>query len=145
MIRYGRFAFFGLAVLFVLAIVWQALLAGLGLFRSGEVWGLHMDTGHSVVVIPLLMLVLSLALRLGRKTDWYAGLLLLGTVLQAEVFAVVRESLPVVAAFHPVFAMLLFAGGGLVVRHAWVMARQPVAVRTRETAACLPSASEEAC
>ncbi len=143
--RYGRFAFLALSVLFVLAVLWQALLAGLGLFRWEEAWSQHVDTGHFAVAIPLLMLVLALALRLGRRNSWYAGLLLLGTVLQAEVFAAVRNSLPVAASFHPMLGMVLFTGGVLVVRHAWAMAWEPAADCAGEAAVCLPSLDQAAC
>jgi hypothetical protein len=143
--RSGRYGFLVLSLLFVLAVLWQTLLAGLGLFRSDEVWNLHMGTGHLVVAIPLLMLLLSLGLRLGRRTYRYSGLLLVGTVLQADVFAAIRGSVPVVAAFHPVLALLLFAGGGLIVQHAWVIARQPVAHGVRGVVECPSSLNEAAC
>ncbi|MHB9149425.1 MAG: DUF6220 domain-containing protein [Thermoleophilia bacterium] len=118
MSRSGRYAFLALSVLFVLSVLEQAFLAGLGLFRSAGVWEIHVGIGHMVVFVPFAMLLVSWVFHLGRRSVQYAGLLLLGTVVQTSVFAALREAAPVLAAFHPVLAVLLFAGGGLVVWHA---------------------------
>lgn len=138
MSRSGRYAFLTLSVLFVLAVLEQAFLAGLGLFRSSGVWDIHVGIGHTVVVVPFVMLLVSWIFHLGRRLVQYSGLLLLGTVIQTSVFAVLREAAPVLAAFHPVLAVLLFAGGGLVVWYAWALVSGSVKVAD----AVVPAAKE---
>ncbi len=139
MSRSGRYAFLVFSVLFVVAVLEQAFLAGLGLFRSSGVWELHVGIGHMVGVIPLAMLVVSWAFHLGRRSAAYASVLFLATVVQTEVFAVVKDAAPVIAAFHPVLAVLLFAGGGLVVWFAWGLARGPQEVVVPPARDCVPS------
>ena len=139
MSRSGRYAFLVLSVFFVAAVLEQAFLAGLGLFRSSGVWDLHIGIGHLVGVIPLAMLVVSFVFHLGRRPATYAGILFFATLLQTEVFAVMREAAPVLAAFHPVLAILLFAGGALVVWYAWALARRPGELVVRAARDCVPS------
>lgn len=92
-----------------------------------------------VVVVPFAMLLVSWVFHLGRRSVQYSGLLLLGTIVQTSVFAVLMESAPILAAFHPVLAVLLFAGGGLVVWYAWALARGPVDVVVPAARECVPS------
>lgn len=140
----GRYAFFGLSVLFVLLVVEQAFVAGLGLFRDSGAWDLHIGLGHMVGVVPLAMLVLALVLRFGRMPAVYAGLLFAGTVLQTEVFVLLREAAPAVAAFHPVLALILFAGGSMVAQYAWGFARRPVEARP-DRAIAVPGSGAPEC
>lgn len=98
-----------IAWLFPVAILVQVLFVGLSLFTSQPYWDAHVTLGHSIGILPILLVILGYLGRLPRRTiilTWLA----LGTYLvQAEVFAVIRADAPLLAAFHPVLALVLFA------------------------------------
>ena len=118
-----RAAYLVVAWLFVVAILVQVFLAGLALFHVSENWDVHVGFGHSIPgLLSLLMLLLAWRGRLPRQTFRLTAVLFALVLLQTEVFAVIRSSAPVIAALHPVNAMLIFAlGVALAVR-----ARAPV-------------------
>lgn len=106
-------AFAGAAWLYLAGIVVQVFLAGIGLFEVGG-WELHANLGWLLGSAPILLLVLALVARVDRRTAWWTLGLALAAVVQPEL-AAVRDEAPVVAAFHPLNALVVF---GL----AWVVA-----------------------
>ncbi len=109
MIKWTRIIYLIVAWLFPTAILVQVLFVGLSLFTGKAYWDAHITFGHSLALLPLLLVILGYLARLPRRTiilTWLA----LGTYLvQAEVFAAIRAAVPILAAFHPVLALLLFA------------------------------------
>ena len=106
-----RRVYLGLAAIFWLGIVAQAFLAGAGLFAGGAWMTAHVALGHlltSLPLLPLLLLALSIVGRLPRADRWWCAALHILTVLQ-PVPLYMRGSLPLLAAIHPVNALLLFA------------------------------------
>jgi len=110
-----RLAFLLLAWLFVAGILFQAYLAGLALIAAGPglltrraIWDTHIGLGHWIGVLPALMLLLVFLSRFPRATRALTGLLFGLYILQAEVFAMIRQDAPALAALHPVLALLLF-------------------------------------
>lgn len=110
-----RIAYFLLAWLFVVGIVIQVYLVGLSLFVTRStffthraVLDSHTGLGHWIGILPLLMLVLVFLGRFPRSTKIQTGLLFALYLLQAQVFAIIRQDAPIVAALHPVLALLLF-------------------------------------
>jgi hypothetical protein len=117
-----RWAYLVLAWLYVAAIVVQVLLIGLNLFAGEPTRETHIGFGHMIGLLPILMLIIAFAGRMPGPAKSLAGLQLGLFVLQAEVFAAIRGILPVLAAFHPVLAMIVFAVAVYVARRAagWV-------------------------
>jgi Ni,Fe-hydrogenase I cytochrome b subunit len=102
-----RLAFVAVAWLFVACVMVQVFLAGLGVFADGENFNLHREFGYLFGWLTLILLVLALAGRLGRRWIGLSALLLVLFALQS-VFVALREVIPAAAALHPVNALAIF-------------------------------------
>jgi hypothetical protein len=111
------------AALAVVALLYQVFLVGLSLLGGQPSWGTHVDFGHMFGVFPLLLLILAYVGRLPgteKRLNW----LVLGVyIFQAEIFAFVRNAVPLYAALHPVLALVLFALTSTVAWRAVALAR----------------------
>jgi len=72
-------------------------------------WSTHRDVGHTLAVLPLLLVILAYLGRLPRSEKRLIWLQFGVYLVQAEVFAAIRDVAPLLAAFHPVLALVLFA------------------------------------
>jgi hypothetical protein len=124
------------AGLFVAGVVVQVFLAGLGVFDGPRSFVTHTTWGFSLQVFPLVLLVLALIGRLGRRQVVYPLVLIVMFILQS-VFVAVRGDLPMVAALHPVNGFGILLIGIAMTRDAW-LARD---VRPTERAAASAGAS----
>ena len=116
----------GLAVvawLFVACIFVQIFLAGLGVFDSPQAFITHRDFGYIFGWLTLVMVILAVVARSGRRLIALTALALLLFALQS-VFIAVRTDYPAVASLHPVNGVLL-----LLV--AIVVGRDAMALRSR--------------
>jgi|SRR5581483_2030127 len=123
MVQWMRLIYLVVAWLFPVAILVQVLFVGLSLFTGQSYWDTHIEFGHTIGILPILLVILGYLGRLPRWTiilTWLA----LGTYLvQAEVFAVIRADAPFFAAFHPVLALVLFALAVIIALRARTMIR----------------------
>jgi Ni,Fe-hydrogenase I cytochrome b subunit len=126
-----RFAFIGVAWLFLACVVVQVFLAGLGVFAGAQNFNLHREFGYLFGWLTLLLLLLAIGGRLGRRWIGLSALLLVLFAFQS-VFVALREVLPAAAALHPVNALAIFG----VALH--------VARRSRTAAVAGPTATEPA-
>jgi hypothetical protein len=101
-----RIAFAILAWLFLAGVVVQVFLAGVGLFELAD-WTLHADVGWGLGSAPLLLLLFVFAARFERRTVLLTAGLALAAVIQPEL-AAARHTAPIVAAFHPLNALVVF-------------------------------------
>ena len=108
MVRAARYAFVALAFAFAAGIVLQVFFIGLGLFVGSENLELHRNFGWILHLAPLLVLVAAAAAGAGR-TRILQAVALVVVVWIVPILAAVRTDLPMVAAFHPVGALLAFA------------------------------------
>lgn len=119
----------GAAWLFVAAIVVQVFLAGAAIVQLGGsgVFATHADFGYTWVGLSALaVLVTAIIARIGRRAILIcAGLLALYVVQTSLPYA--RDSIPAVAALHPVNAMVLFTAAAWYARSAWRASSAPVA------------------
>ena len=97
------------AWLFPVALLIQVFLVGLSLFTGQAYWSTHREVGHSLAVLPLLLVMLAYLGRLPRSEKLLIWLLFGVYLVQTEVFAAMRDAVPLLAAFHPVLALVLFA------------------------------------
>lgn len=104
-----RVAYAAVATLFVAGVLVQVFLAGLAVFGAGQ-WTVHAEFGYGIALLTFVLPLLAWRARGGLV------LLSLGLLVVAQVqteLPSLREDLPVVAALHPVNALLVF-GLGLV-------------------------------
>ena len=100
-----RYAFVVMAVAFAAAIVLQVFFIGLGLFAGSENLALHRDFGWILHVAPLLVLIAAALAAAGRTRILQAAALVV-VVWIVPILAAVRADLPMLAAFHPIGALL---------------------------------------
>jgi hypothetical protein len=97
-----------LAWAFVAGVVLQVFFIGLGLFAGAEYRYIHAYFGWTILHLsPLIILVAAPLARAGRTRILQAAALAM-TVWFVPILAVLRADAPVVAALHPVGALLAF-------------------------------------
>lgn len=109
MVRAARYAYVALAWIFLAALVVQVFLAGLGMFSTDpRDISLHVDLGWILHLAPILVLVAAAVGRVGRATLLWVGALLVSVLVQ-PFLALADDTSVVLAALHPVNALLMFA------------------------------------
>jgi hypothetical protein len=122
-----RLAYIGVAWLFLACVVVQVFLAGLGVFAGAQNFTLHRDFGYTFGWLTLVLLLLALGGRLGKRWIGLSALILLLFAFQS-VFVAFREAVPAVAALHPVNALAIFGLALHIARGSRVLAdERPVA------------------
>jgi hypothetical protein len=119
-----RWLFAAAAVAYVAGILIQVLLAGAALFEMID-FVPHYQLGWGLSSAPLLLIPPAILARAGRGTILLTVALALDALLQPEL-AAARDAMPLVAAFHPLNAMLLFSLAVLVARRAVALAKEPL-------------------
>ena len=117
-----RNAYLGLALLFLVGLVVQFFLAGLGVFDA-ESFEAHRTLGFVLQAIAILLLVLALVGRLGSSLVRPSALLAVLAIAQS-FFIAAEDSAPYVAALHVVNALAIAVVGALVVHRAWRRERE---------------------
>ena len=97
------------AWLFVAGVMTQVFFAGMTVVAGRWPWTNHAGLGHFLGLPLLIMLVTMYAGKLPGRMKRLTWLLFLVYVLQADVLIFLRVSAPVLAAFHPVLALVDFA------------------------------------
>ena len=95
------------AFLYLAAIALQFYAAGLAVFGVST-FMTHALFGYSMIIGATILVALTFVARLPRRVKILAGLVLFLTVLQ-PVLALIRSPIPVLAALHPVNALIIFA------------------------------------
>ncbi len=123
-IRFYRWFYATAAWLFVAGILVQVFLIGLTFIGRRPSLQTHVGLGHGLAVAPLLMVVLAYVGRLPRPMKPLTWLVLVVYVLLADVVIFMRGSAPIIAALHPVLAVLLFGIAGFLAIRAWRLVRE---------------------
>ncbi|HEY8177788.1 MAG TPA: DUF6220 domain-containing protein [Candidatus Limnocylindria bacterium] len=121
-----RYLFAASAVLFVVGIVVQIFLAGLGLpGLGGGGMQTHIDFGYTLSLAPIVPLILAWPARAGRRTIVMCAVLLVITFVQTLLpsAAAGRGDIPWIAALHPINAFIVLGLGIAVARRALALAR----------------------
>lgn len=129
-----RLGYLAVAVIALAGIVFQVLLVGLSLLGGQPSWGTHAGFGHMFGLLPLLLVILAYAGRLPGQDKRLAVAFIVVYLLQSEVFALVRDSVPFYAAWHPVLALVMFATSSLITWRGYDLVRTPVANQDTEIA-----------
>jgi hypothetical protein len=121
--RFFRYALLGFSWLFLAAIVVQVYFAGLMLFGQEGGRGLHEGTGYILGTAGALFLLLPALARAGSSAIILGVVLALITFFQPNLtFA--RDDSPLIAALHPVNALLIVALSVWLGRRATELVRQ---------------------
>jgi hypothetical protein len=105
-----------LAWLFVAAVFVQVFLAGLAIFDATADFSLHIGFGYSVIgLLALGILLAAVVARVGRTAIALSLLLFILYLIQTAL-PQARTSLPVLAALHPVNALVMFGLGVTIAR-----------------------------
>ena len=132
--RFARPIHLGIAWLFVLGLLYQVFLAGMGVFDGAAAFATHRDTGYTLTLLPAL---LALVAAVGRLGKWHviAPLVMLGQFILQSVLVLQRDSLPAIAALHPVNGFLILLIATAIAVDAWRRRRadDPETVRPQAT------------
>jgi hypothetical protein len=123
----ARTIFLLLSWLFVVGLVVQVFLAGLGVFESSARFSTHRDVGYTLSVLPVLMAVAGLVGGVGRRAVLLSIAAFLLFILQSVLVAM-RDSTPTVAALHPVNGFLILVIALVIARDAWMARRGATAI-----------------
>jgi len=118
--RLARQAHAAAAMLFVVGVAVQVFLAGAALTQLGGLgdFRTHADFGYTVVgVLALAVLLTAIGARAGRRAVAATFGLLVLYVIQTALPAL-RSGAPLIAALHPLNAVLLFPLGGIIATRA---------------------------
>jgi hypothetical protein len=98
------------AWLLVVGLLVQVFLAGMGVFDSSSAFVTHRDFGYTLTILPVVLIVTSLVGGFGRM-EAIAAAVMFGQFILQSILVVQRDSMPAIAALHPVngFLILLIA------------------------------------
>jgi hypothetical protein len=107
-----------LAWLYVIALLYQVFLAGMGIFSGPSSFDTHRDTGYALTLVPVILLVTALVGQFGR---WQAiaAVVMVGQFILQSVLVVQKNSAPEIAALHPVNGFLILLIAVWLARDAW--------------------------
>jgi heme A synthase len=108
------------ALLWVGAIVVQVFLAGQAIANlggSGD-FSAHTGFGYTIGIVQLVVVLTAVLARMPRR-DIGISVGILGLYIVQTILPVMKDSSPVIAALHPLNAMILFAVSIWYARHAW--------------------------
>lgn len=123
-IKFSRYLYTAVAWVFVAGILTQVFLIGLTFLGGRPNLQTHAGLGHGLAVAPLLMVVLAYVGRLPRPMKLSTWLALVVYILLADIVIFMRESVPIIAALHPVLAVLLFGAAGYLALRAVQLVRE---------------------
>lgn len=107
--HWSRVLYIFFAWLFVLCIIFQVFLAGLSIFDGGTWQSVHVAAGRVFNFVPLVLILLAIIARLPRLIIWLSVMLFVQYELQVAFIELAGHfGAPVIAAFHPVNAMIMF-------------------------------------
>jgi hypothetical protein len=124
MVSGARYAYLVLVWLYLVGIVVQVFLAGMGLFGAARDFEPHIGLGWLLHLVPILLLVAAAVAKVGQRLIWWTVALLVVQFVQ-PILALARDDVPVVAAFHPVLALVIFWLALTIGVMAWRLVRQP--------------------
>jgi hypothetical protein len=103
---------------FVACAIVQVFLAGLGVFNDPSSFITHREFGYTFGWLTLVILVLAIVGRTGRRSIGLSALLLVLFSLQS-VFVALRADMPSVAALHPLNGFAILFVSIVLTRDAW--------------------------
>jgi hypothetical protein len=128
----ARTVHLAVAWLLVAGVVVQIFLAGLGVFRGSASFATHRDFGYLLELLPIVLLIVGLIGRLGRRPAFLAAGIF-GLFILQSIFIAFRADAPEVAALHPVNGFLIALLAIVLARDAWIARSAGAAESTATT------------
>lgn len=122
--RWWLRGYIGVTLLFVLCVIFQVFMAGAGILVAGNWLVYHAAFGYYIIFIPLLLLPCGLLARLPRSLNWLSALLVVLALIQPLLIWGRQSDLALIAALHPVNALLMFALTLFLGARAWSLSRE---------------------
>lgn len=116
-VRVARYGYLLFAGIFAVCVVVQVFIAGMAVFVDPTNWSLHMTFVHVFEFLLIPMLVLAFLGRLPRGQKWLV--VGLWTMIGLQYATAEGFSGSVVAAVHPVNALVIFWLAVFTTRRAW--------------------------
>jgi hypothetical protein len=126
------------AGLLVVGLLVQVFLAGMGVFSSATEFETHRQFGYTLTLLPVILVVTVLVGRFGRW-EAIAAAVMFGQFILQSVLVAMRESIPQVAALHPVNGFLILLIATWLVRDAWRVWNEGSAPAPAEVASEAPA------
>jgi hypothetical protein len=116
-VRLARYGFVLLAALFIVGVMVQVFIAGMAVFVNPARWSMHATFVHYIELLLPVMLVLAFLGRLSWGLKLAPVVLFLLIVVQYTT--ALSFSASVVAALHPVNALVIFGIATMTTRRTW--------------------------
>lgn len=107
MVAGARYVYLGMVWAYVIGILVQVFLIGIALFGAAHDFEPHIGLGWLLHLVPVLLLIVAAIARVGSRLLWWNTALLVVQFIQ-PILATMRDDQPLVAAFHPVLALIIF-------------------------------------
>jgi pheromone shutdown protein TraB len=120
--RFFRYALLAISALFTVGIVVQVFFAGLMLFGQEGGADLHKNTGWILHTVSYTFVLIPALARAGRNTIILGAVLAVVTFVQ-PLLPEARDT-PLIAALHPVNALLIFTLAIVLTRRALILVRE---------------------
>lgn len=127
MVSGARYVYAAMVWAYVVGILVQVFLIGIALFGAAHDFEPHIGLGWLLHLVPILLLIVAALARVGARLLWWSAALLVVQFIQ-PILATLRDDQPVVAAFHPVLALVIFWLAFTIGLKAWHLAREPAPV-----------------
>lgn len=127
MVSGARYVYLALVWIYLAGILFQVFLAGIGLFGVAKDFEPHVGLGWILHLVPVLLLIVAAVARVGSRLLWWTTALLVVQFIQ-PILALLRDDQPLVAAFHPVLALIIFWLALTIGLRAWRLVREPAPV-----------------
>lgn len=124
--KFARYAYLLFVSLFLLGILTQVYFIGLSLLGGRPSFDKHIDLGHMLGGPVLLMVIFVYLGRMPSPMKPLTWLNLAVYILLADIIIFMRGSAPLVAAAHPVFAVVMFGISASLAVRAWNAVREPL-------------------
>ena len=124
MVSGARYLYLAMVWAYVVGIVVQVFLIGMALFGTPHDFEPHIGLGWILHLVPVLLLVVAAIARVGASLLWWNAALLVVQFVQ-PILATLRSDQPVLAAFHPVLALIIFWLAFTIGINAWRLVREP--------------------
>ena len=116
--RIARPIHLAVAWLLVIGLLVQVFLAGMGVFSSATEFATHRDVGYTLTLLPVVLIVTALVGGFGRWHAIAAAVMFAQFILQS-ILVLQRDSMPAIAALHPVNGFVILLIAVWVARDAW--------------------------
>jgi uncharacterized protein DUF6220 len=122
MVSGARYLYAAMVWAYLVGILVQVFLIGFALFSAAHDFEPHIGLGWILHLVPILLLIVGAVARVGSRLLWWNAALAVVQFIQ-PILATLRTDQPVVAAFHPVLALIIFWLAFTLGLMAWRLAR----------------------